>query len=277
MIFLAGTTVPLIPEAGSVPPDCHSYATGDVSPTRHHALMKLVGYIRVSTDRQVEDGFGLAVQEKTIRTWCRQQGHTLGRAIYRDEGYSGTLPAPERPALADALTEIEDGQAAGIVVGRLDRLARRLVTQEAILAQVWKNSGRVFTADQGEILQDDPEDPMRTAMRQMMGVFSELEHSMIVARLRAGRREKAVQGGYAYGAPPYGWQAVAGELVEEPTEQVGLSRARELRAGGASLREICRRLEAEQVPPRRSDRWHPEAVRRMLQHEVPYTLRPRTT
>ncbi|MEU6688118.1 recombinase family protein [Streptomyces sp. NPDC046832] len=60
--------------------------------------MKLVGYIRVSTDRQVEDGFGLAVQQKTIRTWCRQQGHTLGRAIYRDEGYSGTLPAPERPA-----------------------------------------------------------------------------------------------------------------------------------------------------------------------------------
>ncbi|MFI1700594.1 recombinase family protein [Streptomyces bobili] len=238
--------------------------------------MKLVGYIRVSTSRQVEDGFGLAVQEKLIRAWCRQQGHTLGRAVFRDEGYSGTLHAPDRPALADALSEVEDGQAAGIVVGRLDRLARRLVTQEAILAQVWKNNGRVFTADQGEILQDDPEEPMRTAMRQMMGVFSELEHSMIVARLRAGRKEKAVQGGYAYGAPPYGWQAVAGELVEQPAEQGGLARARELRAAGASLREICRRLEAEQFPPRRSDRWHPEAVRRMLQHEAPYTLRPRT-
>lgn len=154
-----------------------------------------------------------------IRAWCRQHDHALGRAVYRDEGYSGTLPAPERPALADALSEVEDGLAEGIVVGRLDRLARRLVTQEAILAQVWKSDGRVFTTDQGEILQDDPEDPMRTAMRQMMGVFSELEHSMIVARLRAGRKEKAVQGGYAYGAPPYGWQAIAGELVEHPAEQ----------------------------------------------------------
>ncbi|MGF0176791.1 recombinase family protein [Streptomyces sp. Marseille-Q5077] len=104
-----------------------------------------------------------------IRAWCRQQGHTLGRAVFRDEGYSGTLHAPDRPALADALSEVEDGQAAGIVVGRLDRLARRLVTQEAILAQVWKNNRRVFTADQGEILQDDPEDPMRTAMRQHLG------------------------------------------------------------------------------------------------------------
>ncbi|MFC9499827.1 recombinase family protein [Streptomyces sp. NPDC056982] len=238
--------------------------------------MRLVGYIRVSTDRQVEDGFGLAVQEKMIRTWCRQHDHALGRAVYRDEGYSGTLPAPERPALADALSEVEDGLAEGIVVGRLDRLARRL-TQEAILAQVWKSDGHVFTTDQGEILQDDPEDPMRTAMRQMMGVFSELEHSMIVARLRAGRKEKAVQGGYAYGAPPYGWQAIAGELVEHPAEQVGLTRARELRTAGASLREICRRLEIEQFPPRQSDRWHPEAVRRMLQHEAPHTLRPRTS
>lgn len=50
---------------------------------------------------------------------------------------------------------------------------------------------------------------------------------MLVARLRAGRKEKAIQSGYAYGAPPYGWQAVAGELVEQPTKQAGLARARE--------------------------------------------------
>ncbi|MFE0136111.1 recombinase family protein [Streptomyces sp. NPDC059037] len=50
----------------------------------------------------------------------------------------------------------------------------------------------------------------------------------------------------------------------------------ELRAAGASLRDIRRRLEAEQIPPRRGDRWHPEAARRMLQHEAPYALRPRT-
>ncbi|MFE6962152.1 hypothetical protein [Streptomyces sp. NPDC057696] len=48
--------------------------------------MKRVGYFRVSTDWQVEDGFGLAAQEKMIRTWRRQQGHTLGGAVYRDEG-----------------------------------------------------------------------------------------------------------------------------------------------------------------------------------------------
>ncbi|WP_353962925.1 recombinase family protein [Streptomyces sp. NBC_01571] len=74
-----------------------------------------------------------------------------------------------------------------------------------------------------------------------------------------------------------GFTAEGSSGVEQPAEQVGLARARELQAAGASLREICRRLEAEQLPPRGSDRWYPEAVRRMLRHEAPYTLRPRTT
>ena len=36
-------------------------------------------------------------------------------------------------------------------------------------------------ADQGEILPDDPEDPMRTAMHQMMGAFAQLDRGMTVA------------------------------------------------------------------------------------------------
>lgn len=237
--------------------------------------MRLVGYLRVSTEKQVDDGFGLDIQEKVIRRWCRQQGHTLGRALYRDEGRSGAYDAPDRPGLTDALNEVEDQTAGGIVVAKLDRLARRLITQEAILAQIWRHEGALFAADQGEVLRDDPEDPMRTAMRQMMGVFSELERSMIVARLTAGRREKAAQGGYAYGAPPYGWQAVDKELVERDDEQAARTRARELRAAGASLREIGAALDAEEYRPRRSDRWHPQTVRRMLTAETPYTLRRR--
>ncbi|MFI0218858.1 recombinase family protein [Streptomyces lydicus] len=65
---------------------------------------------------------------------------------------------------------VEEKKVQGIVVPNLDRLARELVVHEAALAQCWKHGGRAFMADQGEILPDDPEDPMRTAMRQLMGV-----------------------------------------------------------------------------------------------------------
>ncbi|NUK09497.1 recombinase family protein [Streptomyces lunaelactis] len=239
--------------------------------------MRLVAYIRVSTEKQL-DGYGLDVQEKAVRAWARQAGHRLGRPIYRDEGRSGTLESAERPGLAAALTEVEDGRAQGILVPALDRFARTLVVQEAILAQIWKHGGRAFTADTGEIHRDDPDDPMRTAMRQMMGVFSQLERSMINARLRNGRREKAAQGGYAYGAPPYGWQAHKKELTPEGMEQAGRARARQLRdEDELSYREIAAVLDAEGLRPKRGERWHPETVRRMLANttDQPPTLRRR--
>ncbi|MEU6768108.1 hypothetical protein ABZ916_37100 [Streptomyces sp. NPDC046853] len=70
-------------------------------------------------------------------------------------------------------------------------------------------------AGQGEIMPDDPEDPMRTAMRQMMGAFAQLDRGMPVANSRRGLRIKGEKGEYAYGAPPY---------VPEPDQMVLLTR-----------------------------------------------------
>ncbi|MFF7130465.1 recombinase family protein [Streptomyces sp. NPDC008240] len=114
----------------------------------------------------------------------------------------------------------------------------------------------------------------------MMGVFAQLERSMIAARLRHGRREKATQGGYAYGAPPYGWRAHQKELAPEEPEQAGRARARQLRdEDELSYREIAAALDAEGIRPKRGERWHPETVRRMLANttDCPPTLRRRTS
>jgi len=144
--------------------------------------VKLVAYVRVSTESQAEEGLGLEVQEQAIRAYAALHYQELV-AITQDEGISGTKPAAERPGLTEALALIEDGGAEGLIVARLDRLARTLVVQEAVLGHVWKHTGRVFSVDVGEVLQDDPDDPMRTAMRQMMGVFAQLERAHISARL----------------------------------------------------------------------------------------------
>jgi hypothetical protein len=54
-----------------------------------------------------------------------------------------------------------------------------------VLAQTWKYGGLALTADQGEILPDEP-------MRQMMGVFAQLDRGMTVARLRRSRRNRVI-------------------------------------------------------------------------------------
>jgi DNA invertase Pin-like site-specific DNA recombinase len=121
---------------------------------------------------------------------------------------SGTLPAAERPGLLECLRAVRDGEAEGIIMRDLDRIARELTTQEGILAQLWKFGGHCYITTQAEeIPQDDPDDPMRTAMRQIMGVFAQLERPMAIKRMKNGRATKAEQGGFAYGSPAYGQSA----------------------------------------------------------------------
>lgn len=99
-----------------------------------------------------------------------------------------------------------------------------------------------------------------------------------MAKLRRGRRIKGERGRYAYGAPPYGWQAHKKELTPEQMEQAGRARARHLRdEDELSYREIATVLDAEGLRPKRGERWHPETVRRMLASTTdrPPTLRKR--
>jgi DNA invertase Pin-like site-specific DNA recombinase len=225
--------------------------------------VKLAAYLRVSTDRQADEGYGLDVQRAAIRRWAKAHGHRV-TTWCADEGVSGALEALDREGLTSALGAVESGKAEGVVVARLDRLARLLTVQEATIALVWKLGGRIFTADGGEVLRDDPDDPMRTAMRQMQGVFAQLERAQVVARLRAGRRQKAEAGGYACGAPPFGHRAEDRELVADEAEQAAIKRARALRRRGRSLRAIGETLDAEGFHPRRAARWHPQGVARIL-------------
>ncbi len=111
--------------------------------------MKILVYLRVSTDRQADEGLGLEVQEAACRAWAKAHKHRVV-AVLCDRGISGAKDLDDRPALADALTALKAGEAAGIVVYRLDRLARDLVLQESLLAEVRRMGATVFTTSAGE-------------------------------------------------------------------------------------------------------------------------------
>lgn len=225
--------------------------------------MKVVGYARVSTRGQAEDGLGLPVQVAGIEKWAEAHGHELV-AVVKDEGISGTRDAWERPGLTDALTMLENGSAEGIVVHRLDRLARSLTVQEGVLAIIWKHGAHVFSVDTGPVLRDDPDDPMRTAMRQMAGVFAELERAMLVKRLRDARKHKASLGGHAVGGSPFGFRPGDWSLEEDPTEQETLALIKRLHTEGRNASEIARHLNDRGLLSKRGGRWHPTSVRRIV-------------
>lgn len=223
--------------------------------------MRLVAYVRVSTAAQAVDGYGVDAQREAILTWAAGRHRIV--AWHSDLGISGATDVGNRPGLSAALDGLRSAD--GLVVARLDRLARSLSIQEAVLAVVWRGGGRVFTADAGEILRDDPDDPMRTAMRQMVGMFAELDRRMVVKRLRDGRRAKAASGGRATGSYPYGLGAEGKGrrkvTVPKVQEQAAVARVAELRAAGASYRQIAAMLDSEGFSPRRAQRWSAMSVR----------------
>lgn len=102
-------------------------------------------------------------------------------------------------------------------------------------------------------------------IRQILGAVSQYERAMISIRLRSGRKRKAVEGGYAFGAPPFGQQAVDRELVVHDSEQRVIARMRRLRSAGRSYREIAAQLNNEGMSAKRGGEWHPMTVRRILQ------------
>lgn len=222
--------------------------------------MKLVAYLRVSTDRQAEEGNGLDIQEKSIRRWARNNGHRIV-AVLADEGVSGAKPAQDRPNLAAALAMLRQREAHGLIVRDLDRLARAVTIQEAVLAEVWANKGaHVFTAASGEVLRDDPDDPIRQAMREMVGVFAGLDRRMIVKRLRDGRTAKAAKGGHANGRYPYGHNRHG----KDPAQQAALKLMVKLRDEGHSTRAIAEALTEAGHPTARGGTWSSPTVARIL-------------
>ncbi len=228
--------------------------------------LRLVGYVRVSSNGQL-DGYGPDLQRRDIKAWAKANGHRIVQ--WCDDAITGKVEAVDRPGFTCAVEQVTARDADGVVVARLDRLARQLTTQEASLGYLWSLGARVFTADGGEVQADDPDDPMRTAIRQVIGVIAELDRKMVVKRLRDGREAKREAGRHAVGSYAFGYRG-AGEgrdrdAAPDESEQTAVTRIVELRQVGRSYREIAATLDAEGLRPRRAERWSPMAVRNVAQ------------
>ena len=83
--------------------------------------MQAIGYVRVSTDRQAEQGVSLEAQEAKIRAMATVHGADLGDVIV-DGGESAK--SLNRPGLQRLLALINTGKVQAVIVAKLDRLTR---------------------------------------------------------------------------------------------------------------------------------------------------------
>lgn len=220
--------------------------------------MRLIGYCRVSTENQKEEGT-VEIQRRALKEYALTKGHILSE-VFSDEGISGSLE--DRPGLSELFSALEaDESIKGVLVYRLDRLARSLLIQEAALARL-KRLGKVLLSVQEPDL--DEADPTRKFCRQILGAVSELERALINSRMSGGRLSKARKGGYAGGGVALGYQAKDGDLRVDEEGAAVVREIFRLRDEGYGLREIARLLNNRGVPTARGGRWHAGTVRYIL-------------
>ena len=219
--------------------------------------MKVVGYVRVSTEEQAREGLSLVAQEEKLRGYASLYELDLV-AIHQDAGVSAR--SLQRPSLEAALEALDQGQAEGLLVAKLDRLTRSVRDLGTLLDSHF--SERFALLSVGEQL-----DTTTAAGRLVLNILisvAQWERETISERTAAILAHKKAQGAHL-GAPPLGLDMVKGELRENQEEQASVTRMLELHSQKLSLREIARQLDLEGHQTKRGGAWHPQTVSRVLQ------------
>ncbi|MFA5156816.1 MAG: recombinase family protein [Candidatus Omnitrophota bacterium] len=223
-----------------------------------------VGYIRVSSINQVENGGGLAIQRKKITNFCREKGYNLER-FYEERGISGSIK--ERPALLRLLKDCESGLIKRVVVFRQDRLARELTVSLWLETQFKKYDVAVSSVLDPEL---DMNDPLQLAFKRLIDVFAELEKTLIVTRLREGRVDKAENGRRAVGAIAFGYYKEKDGLVVNLEESEWVKKIFRNAAKGKKYSEIVAMLKKNGVVTRRKKPFSIETVKYVLRNSFYY-------
>jgi DNA invertase Pin-like site-specific DNA recombinase len=132
-----------------------------------------------------------------------------------------------------------------ILIEKLDRLARDLMVQESIIADLRANGFQLISVAEPDLLQDDPG---RTMLRQFMGAIAQYDKTSIVLKLRGARQRMKATTGRCEGRKPYGARDGEAAVIE---------RMRELRTAGMAYQQIAAMLNGDGVPKRTAGkRWH---------------------
>src|SRR5215217_5140315 len=127
--------------------------------------MKIITYVRVSTDEQADSGAGLEAQRAALAAEAERRGWELVQT-FEDAGASGkTLTG--RPGLLAAVEAVESGRADGLAVAKLDRLSRSLLDFAALMERSRKRGWALVALDLGV----DTSTPSGEMLASVLAVF----------------------------------------------------------------------------------------------------------
>lgn len=198
-----------------------------------------IAYTRRSTDRQDTSH---EAQMAAIRA-----ARTDARLFHIQDTCSGSTPFEDREGGAYGLKLLGTGEAATLIVSKLDRACRSVLDGADLIRRAEAERWSFVCLDLGL----DTSNPMGRAMAHVALAFAELERERIRERVTEGLAV-AKSRGQRLGAPPVEAD-IARRIVRE-------------RNAGMTLAAIAQGLEEDGIPTTRGgQRWYPSTIRSVIQ------------
>lgn len=205
---------------------------------------RAIGYIRVSTNRQADNGYGLEVQRDQVEQYCRD--HDLDLVGLHVDVMSGRRTDKLYGRIA-AVSAIQAGIANVLVVNTLDRSSRSMADGAKLVADAKAEGWRVVGLDGTD------SDTVSQLAAHARLLVAEEERELISKRTKQGLI-KARQSGKQLGKP---------STIDRNTVQHIV----ELRSRGLGTKAIARRLDEAGIAAPRSNTWSYSTVRACLERE----------
>jgi DNA invertase Pin-like site-specific DNA recombinase len=219
-----------------------------------------IGYCRVSTEGQAEEGVSLDAQRAKLEAWAALNDEPE-LLVFVDAGISGSSIA-QRPGLQRALDAVCKRKGV-LVVYSLSRLARSTRDTLSISDRLAKAGAELVSLSE----KIDTTSASGKMVFRMLAVLSEFERDQISERTRTAMAHMRQEHRRISRFIPYGWDVDASGASLHPNvvEQKAVVKMGALRARGLSFRAIAQSLDEAGVPTKTgSGTWTAKVVRSVL-------------
>ena len=224
----------------------------------NNAQLKAVGYIRVSTDDQVNNGVSLENQRNKITSYAEFKGYNL--QIIEDAGYSAKNL--NRPGMKKLLNYIKKRNIDAVIVYKLDRIFRNTIDALNIITDLDKAEISFHSINESI----DTKSATGKFFFTILAAITEMERGIIGERTAQALLHKKNKGEKCGGYIPFGYDITPDKkLVKNDHEQKTLTMIKQLREKNYSYRKICNALQDQNIKTKRGGSvWHPQTVKQIL-------------
>jgi len=221
-------------------------------------------YLRVSTEIQQSDGFGLDNQKELGLKVSEKLGL---KPIFVNEGSQSSSKddLTNRPKLRQLLEDCKVGKINNVWCFRVDRLSRNEMVSVMIRKIFVENNVTLFVNEGSKYELDDPQNQF---MLKIFESVSQFEQQMRTDRLRRGRFSSVQRGGWKGGPPPYGYRLEDKQLVVDEEESKWVKLMYEEFSRGRSVYQINSSLVRNGVLGRRGKLFNEGSISLILKNTI---------